>query len=98
MTPPSLPVPVAARRRLPRPARLVLALAPAYVVLEWLFARAVVHEGLLTPGGSPRAGVVALGVACVVARVAARFGIPAAVAFAVVSELAPRARCLRPRA
>jgi hypothetical protein len=78
-------------------ARTVLRLlrAPAivlvvYLLLRVVFDRLTEHDGLLTPGGSVKLGVVLLGAAVLVLRVVVLFGLPAWVAYRGVARVLDR--------
>jgi hypothetical protein len=77
---------------MPSRAWLALAVLAAYEGLGWLFAWATRTQGLLSPGGAPHLGVVALGLVYLVVRVAVRFGLPFGVAWSVASYVSTRRR------
>jgi hypothetical protein len=78
--------------------RLVTFVA-AYAALGWLFEHETRTRGLVTPGGTPNLGVLALGAAYLTARITVRFGVPALVAVAAVRWFCDRWMVMRaPRA
>jgi hypothetical protein len=71
----------------------VVALA-AYLALRALFAALTEDDGLLTPSGSPRLGVVAAGILVIALRIVVVFLLPAVAAYRL---LAPPARSAQDR-
>lgn len=73
-----------------RALRLAVILAAIDLVLGWGFSWMSGSRGLLSPGGSVHADVAVLGAAYILARMAARFAVPALVAGAIAAALGER--------
>ncbi|MEO7094122.1 MAG: hypothetical protein ABI175_12785 [Polyangiales bacterium] len=74
-----------------RAARVPAILVAAYLVSRLAFGALSANEGLFSPGGSPRLGVVALGLVMLLLRLVVFFGLPAFVAYRIVAAvLEPR--------
>ena len=65
------------------PGRRIATLALAYLLLEWAFAYASDARGLLSAGGHPHLGVLALGAGYLTARVLVHLLGPALVAMEI---------------
>jgi hypothetical protein len=75
--------------------RSALSLLAGYFLLGWWFELATEDRGLLDPSGHPNFWVLVLGAVYLVTRLAARFLVPAFVAFLLADRLARAAT--RPR-
>lgn len=73
-----------------RALRLAVILAAIDLLLGWGFSWMSGSRGLVSPGGSVRADVAVLGAAYILARIAARFAVPALVAGAIAAALTER--------
>ena len=69
--------------------RVAIPLA-VYLLLEWVFARVTLSDGLLTPGGLPNLGVVAIGAAYLALRIFVHLGLPVVAVLAVVRAVRER--------
>jgi hypothetical protein len=68
--------------------RSSVALLATYLLLGWWFARESEDRGLLDPSGHPNFWVLALGAVYLLTRVAARFLLPAFLAYVLVDRVA----------
>ena len=73
-----------------RALRLAVILTAIDLVLGWWFSWMSGSRGMLSPGGSVHPDVAALGAADLLARIAARFAVPALVAGAIAAALGER--------
>lgn len=77
-------------RSVPRRAWSLLGVVVLYLAVGQIFACETRTAGLLSPGGAPHYGVLALGAAYLLLRVVARFVVPGLAVFWGVRALAER--------
>jgi hypothetical protein len=77
-------------RPLLRAMRVPATLVAVYLVLRFVFGSISANDGLFSPGGSPRLGVMGLGVCVLLLRLVVVFVLPAFVTYRIVVALLDR--------